>query len=160
MQDGRRVRGAGLLGGLHCPARGGVARAPEARGGLCDTGTVPLGRAGDAAPRQPCLLCTGGQEARCRLGPRQSVHRQPVRGACGRLRRRLPALLVVTLTLARGFVPRDMRGLGVGSRTGLPLRPAPRIRRIIPQASSGIWAGGAAPAPVIGASPLPARPGG
>ena len=75
MQDGRWVRGAGLLGGFHCPARGGVARAPEARGGLRDTGTVLLGRAGGAVLWQSCLLCTGGQEARRRLGPRQSVHR-------------------------------------------------------------------------------------
>ena len=75
VQDGRWVRGAGLLGGFHCPARGGVARAPEARGGLRDTGTVLLGRAGGAVLWQSCLLCTGGQEARRRLGPRQSVHR-------------------------------------------------------------------------------------
>ena len=92
----------------------------------------------------PARACTGSLCGRAR----------------GRLRRRLPALLVVALTLARGFVPRDMRGLGAGSRTRLPLRPVPRIRRIIPQASSGIRAGGAAPAPVIGAPPLPARPGG
>ena len=70
MQDGRRVRGAGLLRSLRCPVRGGVARAPEARGGLCDTGTVFLGCAGNAVLRWPCLLYTGGQEAWCRLGPR------------------------------------------------------------------------------------------
>ena len=163
MQDGRWVRGAGLLGGFHCPARGGVARAPEARGGLCDTGTVLLGRAGRAVLWQSCLLCTGGQEARRCLGPRQSVHRWPVRGARGRLRRRPSALLVMALPLAQGLVPpdmQDMRGLGVGSRRGLPLRRAPRIWRIIPQASSGIRAGGAVPAPLVGVSSLPARPGG
>ena len=70
MQDDRRVRGAGLLRSLRRPVRGGVARAPEARGGLCDTSTVFLGRAGGTALRWPCLLCTGGQEARRRLGPR------------------------------------------------------------------------------------------
>ena len=43
MQEGRRVRGAGLLRGLCGPVRGGVARAPEARGGLCGAGTVFLG---------------------------------------------------------------------------------------------------------------------
>ena len=160
VQDGRRIRGAGLLRGLCGPVRGGVARAPEARGGMCDTGTVFLGCAGDVVPRWLCLLRIGGQEAWCRLGSRESVSRQPVRGARGRLRRRLPALLIVALTLARGFVLRDMRGLGVGSRTGLPLRPAPRVRRVIPQASSGIRAGGAGPAPVIGAPLFPARPGG
>ena len=83
-----------------------------------------------------------------------------MRGARGRLRGRLPALLIVALTLARGFVLPDMRGMGVESRTGLPLRPAPRVRRVIPQASNGIRAGGAAPAPVIGAPLFPACPGG
>ena len=75
MQDGRRVRGAGLLGGFHCPARGGEARALEALGGLRDTGTVLLGCAGGAVLWQSCLLCTGGWEARRRLGRCQSVHR-------------------------------------------------------------------------------------
>ena len=70
MQDGRWVRGAGLLRSLRCPGRGGVAWAPEARGGLCETGTVLLGRAGGAILRWPCLLCTGGQAARRRLGSR------------------------------------------------------------------------------------------
>ena len=70
MQDGWWVRGAGLLRSLRCPVRGGVARAPEAWGGLRDTGSVFLGRAGDAILRWPCLLCTRGQEARRRLGPR------------------------------------------------------------------------------------------
>ena len=86
-----------------------------------------------------------------------------MRGARGRLRRRPSAFFVISLPLARGLVPRGiryMRGLGVGSRTGLGLRPAPRIWRIIPQASSGIRAGGAVPAPVVGASSLPARSGG
>ena len=121
VQDGRRVRGAGLLRGSCCPVRGGVARALEARGGLCDTGTVFLGCAGDVVPRWPCLLRTGGQEAWCRLGSRKSVSRQPVRGARGQPRRRLPAFLIVAFTLARGFVPRDMRGVGVGSPTGVPI---------------------------------------
>ena len=102
----------------------------------------------------------GGQEAWGRLGPRKSVSRQPVRGARGRLRRRLPAFLIVALTLVWGFVLRDMRGAGVGSRTGFPLRPAPRVWRVISQAPSGIRAGGAAPAPLIGAPLFPARPGG
>ena len=127
MQDGRRVRGAGLMRGLCDPVRGGVARAPEARGRLCGTRTVFLGRAGDTVPRWPCLLRTGSPEAWCRLGSRENVSRESVRGARGRLRRRLPALLIVALTLARGFVLWDMRGLSVGSRTGLPLRPAPRV---------------------------------
>ena len=70
VQDGRWVRGAGLLRSLRCPTRGGVAWAPEAWGGLCDTGSVFLGRVGDAVLRWPCLLCTRGQEARRRLGPR------------------------------------------------------------------------------------------
>ena len=70
VQEGQWVRGAGLLRSLRCPVRGGVAWAPEAWGGLCDTGMVLLGRAGDAVLRWPCLLRTGGQEARRRLGPR------------------------------------------------------------------------------------------
>ena len=148
------------VGGLCCPVQGGVARAPEARGGLCDTGTVFLGCAGDIVPRWPCLLCMGGHEAWGHLGSRKSVSRQPVWGARGRLRRRLPPFLIVALTLAWGLVPWDMRGAGVGSRTGFPLRPAPDVWRVISQAPSGIWVGGAAPAPVIGAPLFPARPGG
>ena len=142
------------------PCQGGIARAPETRGGLRDTGTVFLGRAGDVVPRWPCLLCTGGQEAWRRLGSRKSECRQPVRGARGRLCCRLPVFLILALALAWGFVPRDTRGAGVGGRKGLPLRPAPRVRRIISQAPSGIWAGGPASAPVIGVPPSPARPGG
>ena len=83
-----------------------------------------------------------------------------MRGARGRLCRRLPVFLTLALALARGLVPRDMRGAGVGSRTGLPLRPAPRVRRIISQAPSGIWAGGPASALVVGVPPSPACPGG
>ena len=64
------------------------------------------------------------------------------------------------MTLARGFVLRDMRAFGVRSRTGLPLRPTPRAWRVILRAPSGIRAGGVASALVIGALPLPARPGG
>ena len=77
-----------------------------------------------------------------------------MRGGRGRLRRRLPAFLIVALTL------RDMRGAGVGSRTGFPLRPAPRVWRVISQAPSGIRVGGAVAAPVIGTPLFPARPGG
>ena len=160
MQDGWRVRGAGLLRGLCCPVRGGIARAPETRGGLRDTGTVFLGRAGDVVPRWPCVLCTGGEEAWRRLGSRKSVCRQPGWAARGRLCCRLPVFLTLALALARGFVPRDMRGAGVGSRTGLPLRPAPRVRHIIPQAPSGVRGRGPASAPVIGVPPSPAHPGG
>ena len=160
MQDGWRVRGAGPLRGLCCPVRGGRARVPETRGGLRDTSTVLLGHAGDVVPGWPCLLCTGRQEAWRRLGSRKSVCRQPVRGARGRLCRRLPVFLILALALAWGFVPRDMRGAGVGSRAGLPVRPAPCVRRIISQAPSGIWVGGPAPAPVIGVPLSPARPGG
>ena len=154
MHDGWRVRSAGPLRGLCCPVRGRRARVPETRGGLRDTGTVFLGHAGDVVPGWPCLLRTGGQEAWRRLGSRKSVCRRPLRGARGRLCRRLPVFLVLALALAWGFVSRDMRGAGVGSRAGLPLRSAPRVRRIISLASSCVWAGGSASAPVVGV-PLP-----
>ena len=157
MQNGWRVHGAGPLRGLCCPVKGGMALAPKAWGGLRDTGTASLGRAGGVIPGRPCLLCTGGQEAWRRLGPRRSVCWQPVWGTRGRLRRRLPVFLTVAWALLWGLVFWDMRGAGVGSRAGLPLRPAPSVRRIIPQAPGGIGAGGPAPAPVIGVPLSPAR---
>ena len=82
MQDGRRVRGAGLLGGFHCPARGGVPRAPEARGGLRDTGKVLLGRAG--AP-------SCGSRACCAQGARRpGVVWVPIRACTGSLHGEAP----------------------------------------------------------------------
>ena len=130
----------GLLRRRRSP-EGDISRTSETRGGLCRPSAPFLGRLWVSTPGCFCCLRAGGHKARRCLRTREGLGRWPVLGSSGWLGRRLPALLTPALAFARGLILRHMRRAGVGSRSGLPVRPAPCVWRIIAHAPGCIWAG-------------------
>ena len=144
MQDGRCVPVAELLRGWRRSPEGGISHTSETRGGLRHPSAPFLGRLWVSTSGRLRGLWAGGHKARRCLHTCEGLGRRPVWGPS----RWLPALLTPALAFARGLILRHMRRAGVGSRSGLPVRPAPCVWRIIAQVPGCIRAGGPKLAPV------------
>ena len=157
MQDGGHIPIAGLLRGRLRSPEGGIPRTSETRGGLGRPGSPFLGRSRVSTSGRLRRLWAAGHKAWRRLRTRRGLGTRPVWGPSRWLGLRLPAPLASALAFARGLILRHMRRAGVGCCSGLPIRPASSLRRIIAQVPGCFRARGPRPAPV-GVVPPPLGP--
>ena len=150
MQDGRRIPIAGLLRGWRRSPKGGIST--PLRPKVVRVTLVPLfWGICRFPPRSDCVACgRGGHKAwRC-LRTHECLGRWPLWCSSRWLGCHLPTLLTPVLAFARRLLMRHMWRANMGSRSRLPIGPAPFVWRTIEQEPGCIRVGGPMSAPSTG----------